>query len=265
MAAQPLGLGKAVIGSVSAGAAMACLARSGRTHAGMSVFKRLFKHNPRNIYPGNLLRGKPIFPQYRMLTQGLREILDDSATAVLKRSAEIRVLLARPPRFLPAGIAAIVGMGVYTAEKKARRPVHPKWAARIGFRPQTVAVQSCEDAATLVALILQSSCTPPVVPVQYRKGKAVLDGGVIDNVPVMTVAGVPGPVLVLLTRRYGPDRFPTGGRCHYLQPSRTPPISRWDYTDPHGLQQTFDLGRKDADVFIRQLERGTHGLRYCNR
>ena len=50
VAADPLGLDRAVIGCVSAGAAMACLVRSGRIDEGMALFKRRFAGNPRNMY-----------------------------------------------------------------------------------------------------------------------------------------------------------------------------------------------------------------------
>lgn len=260
VAAEPLGLTDAVIGSVSAGAAMACLVRSGRIPEGMAVFKRLFSANPKNYYIGNFFSKRPVFPQYLMFSQGLSEVLDEQAVDRLKTGPEIRVLLAKPPGYLPAWLAALAGMTTYTLEKKLLRPVHPAWAVKIGFRPETVTVQSCRSPREVAALILQSSCTPPVVPVQYRNGETVLDGGLVDNVPVLTVADRTGPVLVLLTRRYGAARFQNDHRCHYLQPSQTPPISRWDYTSPHGLQQTFDLGRKDAEIFIRDLERGKHGL-----
>jgi len=35
-----------------------------------------------------------------------------------------------------------------------------------------------------------------------------------------------------------------------VQPSRRPPIEKWDYTSPALVQQTYDLGRRDAEVFI---------------
>ena len=60
------------------------------------------------------------------------------------------------------------------------------------------------------------------------KGRYVLDGGVVDNVPVCALDDAPGATLVLLTRRYRalPD---IPGRT-YVQPSRrspwTPGITR---------------------------------------
>jgi len=30
------------------------------------------------------------------------------------------------------------------------------------------------------------------------------------------------------------------------------PVSSWDYTNPAGLQATYDLGRRDGDAFARR-------------
>jgi hypothetical protein len=84
----------------------------------------------------------------------------------------------------------------------------------------------------------------------------VLDGGLIDNVPVVAVEDLPGPLLVLLSRRYRQERIPAIKGRHYVQPSEPPFISRWDYTNSDGLQSTFDLGRRDADAFLKKFERG---------
>jgi hypothetical protein len=94
----------------------------------------------------------------------------------------------------------------------------------------------------------------------YRNGHPVLDGGLIDNVPVAAVKGVPGPMLVLLSRCYPQERIPAIKERLYVQPSKPPSISGWDYTNPDGLQSTFDLGCRDADAFLRKFERGEVAL-----
>ena len=131
--------------------------------------------------------------------------------------------------------------------------MHPTWAPRSGFHPLTALAQDCRHADELAGLVFKSSCTPPFVPIQYRHRQPLLDGGLIENCPVATVADVPGPSLVLLTRRYPPDRITRNGDRRYVQPSRNPLISRWDYTNAKGLQTTFDLGRRDGEVFLNPL------------
>ncbi|BBO76998.1 patatin [Desulfosarcina widdelii] len=255
VAAEPLGLDRAVIGSVSAGAAMACLVRSGRIDKGLALFKRRFAGNSRNIYLTRWGTGRPVFPQVAIYREGVLSVMDDSAMDRMRRGPDIRVLMARPPAWLSPQVAPALGIGTYLTEKHLKKPMHPTWATKVGFRPLVASVRECRSPGQLADLILQSSCTPPFVPLQYRGRQPVLDGGLIDNCPVATVADVSGPMLVLLSRRYPSDRIPHGGKRLYLQPSKEPLIGRWDYTNPGGLQATFDLGRRDAETFLSRLRR----------
>ena len=260
VAGNPLGLDKAVIGCVSAGAAMACLVKADRIVEGMAIFKENFKNNTRNAYFSRLGTPDPVFPQHAMYRGGLLSALDEAAMQKIKRSPGIRVLIAKPPRSWSAPIATLLGIGTYSLEKRLLKPMHPTWSRKLGFRPIVVAAEQCQTADQLADVILQSSCTPPFVPVLYRNGHPVLDGGMIDNVPVVAVKGLQGPMLVLLSRRYPRDRIPAIKGRLYVQPSKPPFISRWDYTNPDGLQSTFDLGCWDGEKFLRKVESGEFDL-----
>lgn len=253
VAAKPLGLERAVIGSVSAGAAMACMVRARRIEAGIAAFKTRFGRNRRNFYLTHWGSEHPVFPQHRIFREGLLSVLDQTAMQNIAKGPEIRVLLAVPPPQWGPQPATLLGIGSYTLEKHLRKPMHPTWSQKLGFRALVVTAQSAVSSRQLADLILQSSCTPPFLPIFYRNGHPVLDGGLIDNVPVFTVADVPGPMLVLLTRRYPANRLPKIPGRVYLQPTKTPPISRWDYTDPDGLQAAYDLGCSDAEKFLKQM------------
>ncbi|WP_410211826.1 hypothetical protein [Aquirhabdus sp.] len=69
------------------------------------------------------------------------------------------------------------------------------------------------------------------------QGKAILDGGVVDNVPIAGLDPTPEPVLVLLSRMYPnrPTQFSLndqGQKRLYVQPSSPIPVKSWDYTRP---------------------------------
>jgi len=74
----------------------------------------------------------------------------------------------------------------------------------------------------------------------------------IDNVPVFILDDCAGKKLVLLTRRYKDHVLPNNSEVTYVQPSEDIPITKWEYTDPDGLQYVYDLGRKDGDRFIKE-------------
>ena len=96
-----------------------------------------------------------------------------------------------------------------------------------------------------------------------RGGRPVLDGGMVDNVPVDALDPAPGDVLVLVTRLYPrPQMFTVAHgeqRRLYVQPSSKVPISSWDYTSPSQMRHAYDLGRRDGEHFLTRVDAMTGG------
>ncbi|MBN2283520.1 MAG: patatin-like phospholipase family protein [Deltaproteobacteria bacterium] len=246
-----LGLSTARIAGVSAGAAMACMLRSGRMSASFERFKKATAENRRNFYPLNLFNERPLFPHLAMYRESVLSAIDEAALERIRNGPDILVLMTRPPRWSGVRMAMLIGMLCYAVEKKLFAPVHPTFASRAGFRSEVVSVRECATPDDLADLLLQSSCTPPFTPVMYRNGGPVLDGGLIDNVPVRILGKGSGNTLVLLTRSYREDRIPRIPGRTYVQPSRPITVYKWDYTNPQGLQDAFDLGCEDGERFLR--------------
>ena len=252
VAAPAMELSPKVVASVSAGACISAMVLAGRTQESMNYMKAKTGSNPKNFYLENLFNGKPVFPHLGIYRQALLDILNDDALEALKQGPELRVLLARPPAWANPIMGVFLGFLSYTLEKHLVHPLHPQWALKAGFKAEVAAVSACRNSEELADLILASSCTPPMVPAMYRGGRPVLDGGLIDNVPIAALEPHEFPALVLLTRRYPPHLLKGHRDRVYLQPSKPVPAGKWDYTDPQALQDTFDLGRSDAEAFLRQ-------------
>ena len=257
-AAPVLELRPRVVGAVSAGAAMACTVLADRIEAVVEDFKVRVTHNRRNIYPGNLLRGQPLCPHEAMYRAAILAALDEEALAGLHAGPEVRVLLTCPPRFwLPGPMAGWASLGLgfvaYLTDVVSGNRIHARWGRRVGFRPQIVSIRDCRTPEELADLILQSSCTPPALPLYCRDGHPVLDGGIVDNTPVEAVETreTRGSTLVLLTRHYPPERLPRIPGRTYVAPSEPIKVSVWDYTSPDKVQRTYDLGRRDGERFAR--------------
>ncbi|WP_153101503.1 patatin-like phospholipase family protein [Paraburkholderia hayleyella] len=243
-----------VITGISAGAATACMLYTRETGWVMRYYQEALRHNTKNAYWGNLLRQEPVFPHYRIYRQALLDIYGEAFSS-LAQAPEIRVGVSHVPRWLGARSAVAAGLVAYNIEKYIRKTLHPTLGQTLGFRPEFVRVQDCASVEALADLILQSSCTPPFTPVLRRNGRPVLDGGMVDNVPVSALDDSPGKVLVLVTRLYPrPQTFvvPHGTQQRfYVQPSRKVPVSSWDYTNPAQMQLAYDLGRVDGERFLQ--------------
>ncbi len=244
-----IGIEPRVMAGVSAGAAFACAALAGVGERVLVDFKRRSAANARNVYPRNVLGPDPVFPHERMYRGIVVDNIDSAGFERLRAGPELRVLIARPPRWLGARSGLAVGIVAALLNDRERR-VHPRWGNQFGFEPEVVSVQSCRSADELVDLILHSSCTPPVVPLYRRGRRIVLDGGLLDNAPASLV-GRASSTLVLLTRHYGAHKTPSVPGRTYVQPSQPVPIAKWDYTSPQLVQETYDLGRRDGEVFAR--------------
>jgi predicted acylesterase/phospholipase RssA len=246
-----------VITANSAGAATACMLYTRDADWVMRYYEDALRLNTKNAYWGNLLRrGESVFPHYRIYRQALLDIYGEPF-AKLAGAPEIRVGVSHVPRWLGARSAVAVGLVAYNIEKYVRKTLHPTLGRSLGFRPEFVRVQDCRRVEELADLILQSSCTPPFTPVLRRGGRPVLDGGMVDNVPVGALDAAPGRVLVMVTRLY--PRPQTFALAHgeqqriYVQPSRKVPISSWDYTSPAQMRPAYDLGRADGERFLQRL------------
>jgi len=257
--APQLKLRPRVITGISAGAATACMLYTRDPAWVMAYYSEVLRGNRKNAYWGNMLRREPVFPHYRIYRQALLDIFGEQFQSLSDpaHTPEIRIGLSHLPRWLGARSGVVAGLLAYNIEKHWRRSLHPTLGRALGFHPEFVRVSECATPETLADLILQSSCTPPFTPVLRRNGRPVLDGGMVDNVPVGGLDTTPGDVLVMVTRLYPrPQRFVLqhgAQRRVYVQPSRKVPISSWDYTQPGQMQHAFDLGLQDGERFLEVL------------
>lgn len=248
------------VAAVSAGSTVATAVFAGRGEFALDYFSDLTSKNPRNFYPSRLLSRQAAFPHERMYRQAILAIFDDASFATLAKAPPIHVLLTRPPSWLGPRASVLLAFSAYTLEKKLNNPVHPTFPPKLGFLPETAVAQHCTTPNALADLLLSSSSTPPFTPVMNWGNRTALDGGLIDNVPITALPPNKGKTLVLLSRRYASESIPQHSDRLYVQPSQPIPISKWDYTNPSGLRQAFELGQKDAELFLRS----TGEIRFSN-
>jgi len=256
VASPALSLAPAQVAAASAGAAIACMFYAGRTEFSLRTFKEATAKNKKNFYFSNIYRGAPVFPHYGMYRALMLETMDGPAMKRLKQGPDIRILYSRPPARLGPRLATFTGIMAYLIDKHFSKAVHPSLPSKLGFTPVTESARDCDTAEDLADLVLASSCTPPFTPIMRRGGKTSLDGGLIDNVPLGALSSRDGNVLVLLTRQYVEKAIPAVQGRVYVQPSRPSPIAKWDYANPRGLQEVFDLGLRDGEMFAKSFIEG---------
>jgi hypothetical protein len=210
--------------------------------------------HPANFEARRLLRGRSPFPVGGLYRDLLVAVIDDQVLERLRAGPDVFLKVARPPRFLPAPLAAATGILGYQIEKTLTNRVHPRVGRRLGFRADYVSTHAVASPGELVDALMATSSVPPFMPIgRVGQGRA-LDGGLVDNVPVdklIPVEQAGGRTLVLVTRRYAnlPD---VAGRT-YLQPSQPIPVGKFDITNAAGIRAAYELGLKDGAAFAASL------------
>jgi predicted acylesterase/phospholipase RssA len=240
------------VGSTSAGGAMATAAVIDRARDALTLFQELTAQNPKNIHWWNLhpLRRGSLFPHAGMYRRALSEFVGQDDFAMIKRSS-VHFLMSDYPRWLRGALGATAALAIYALENTFRGdPLHPRWPATVGFRPVVGRAEDCHSLEDYINMVLASSCIPPVLPEGRFGDRNVLDGGLIENIPVRLAKKQPGQTLVLASRRYEHE-LPTSDRITWVQPSEPIRIDKLDYANPEGLEETFELGLRDGRAFGR--------------
>lgn len=241
----------AVVGACSAGACVITTLLSGRTAEAREFWLSRAQGITRNFDLRRLFRGERLAPQGEIYRATLGVTFADGGLERIRAQPfPIYVLSSAFPPLLPRALSVALGIGLYSAERSLRRaphPVSPRW---LGFSPVAVDARSCETPDELTALILASSATPPFTPLGNFRGRILLDGGMVDNAPAFVAERHPGArrSIVFLSRPYHPSVIGVQGHRLYLAPTRPPPIGRWDYTQPHLLEETVAMGEREADL-----------------
>lgn len=240
----------AAIAACSAGACVVATFLSGRREEARRYWLDRARGITRNFDWGKLMRGQRPAPQGEIYRDTLLVTFADGGLERIRMQPfPIYVLAADFPWLMPRTMSIALGLGLYSLERSLRRaphPVSPRW---LGFTPVAVDARCCESVEELANLILASSATPPFTPIGVFRGLRLLDGGMVDNAPAFVAEDRHPDVrhsIVMLSRPYHASVMGIQGRRLYLAPSRPTPIGRWDYTQPHLLDETVAMGEREA-------------------
>ena len=247
----------AVVASCSAGACVITTYLSGRRAEAREYWLGRVRGITRNFDWAKLLRGERPAPQGEIYRDTLlMTFAEGGLERIRDQPFPIYVLAASLPPLLPGSLSAALGIALYSAERSVKRGPHPRLPGMLGFRPIAVDARSCETAEELANLVLASSATPPFTPLGAFRGQRLLDGGMVDNAPAFVAERHPGVrrSIVLLTRPYHQSVLGVRGHRLYLAPTQPLPIGRWDYTQPHLLDETIAMGEREAVVHRAALD-----------
>lgn len=233
---------------VSAGAGIATAFATGRIQAALDAAIARFDATPANIVWRDLLKGKRPFVLPRIYPDWIATFLDQVRLDKLKQaSLKVEVVITRPIRYVPLALSAWIALVLYSTEKFWLKNFHARLPHRLGFRAEYLDLAQSADLDEARTLLLASAAAIPITPTHRVKGRAALDGGFYDSVPLPTERNNDRETLVLLTR-HRPDlpQIFTHQQRVYLQPSRAVAATNLDCTSGRNVLETYKQGQHEA-------------------
>ncbi len=233
---------------VSAGAGIATAFASGRLQQSLQAALERFAATPRNFEWRELLKGQRPFMMPRIYPDWIHSFLQREDLDRLKSGLQrIDIVITRPLRYLPLTLSTGVALLLYSTEKFWLRNIHGRLPHRLGFRAEYLDLRSCTDLAAARTLLQASAAAVPITPVHRVHGRAALDGGFYDSVPLPPDRAADPHTLVLLTRHRPdlPPMFEHEQRV-YIQPAGKVPAVNLDCTSPGDVRRTYEQGRDEA-------------------
>jgi predicted acylesterase/phospholipase RssA len=240
----------AVVAACSAGACVATLFFSGRSNEARAFWIERRSGVTRNLDFSRLLRGERPAPHGEVYRDTITFSMRDGGLERLRALPfPLLVLASGFHARLHPWAAVALGLSAYNVEKRlAPERIHPTFGRKLGFLPRVFDARDCSTPEAVADLILASSATPPFTPIGLFQNQALLDGGLVDNVPAFVAEAQPGITknLVLLTRPYPARVIGRQAQRLYVGPSKPTPVDRWDYTRPDLVDQTVAMGALES-------------------
>ena len=232
----------------SAGAGIATAFATGRIQNSLTEAIARFNATPRNVEWRNLLKGKRPFVLPAIYPDWIASFLDVSDLVKLKsRPLKVEVVITRPIPFLPLSLSTLIALALYSSEKYWLKNFHTRLPHYLGLRAQYLDLAHSENLDEARTLLLASAAAVPITPMHLVQGRAALDGGFYDSVPLPTDRADDPGTLVLLTR-HRPDLaqiFSYQQRV-YVQPTQAVAATNMDCTSGENVRLTYQQGRQEA-------------------
>jgi hypothetical protein len=207
-----------------------------------------FAVTPRNFEWRELFKGRRPFMLPRIYPDWIHSFLQGDDLEKLKSGLrQVEVVITRPLRFLPPTLSTLLALLLYSTEKLWLKNLHGRLPHRLGFRAEYFDLRACPDLDAARTLLQASAAAVPITPTHRVHGRAALDGGFYDSVPLPQDRAHDPHTLVLLTRHRPrlPQMFEHEHRV-YIQPLHAVPAVNMDCTSPGNVQRTFEQGRDEA-------------------
>ncbi|EIE02595.1 patatin-like phospholipase family protein [Leptospira licerasiae] len=245
------------VSGVSAGAAMVLSLLCETEEESVSFFERIVRKNPRNFYFTRLFSGEKAFPHEDMYRRTIRFGMDFDKIIRSGAKVFIHTIKAFPKddsnknTFRLARLIAETGKAFLEDERDRNKGLYTERTFRVlrnwNMKEVLFTEADFRDPSVIEQIILNSSSIPPIVSFQNHGKEYYLDGGLTNN--LLLEAFPPNAKIIGIhyesTTIVGKDPYLLD-RCFLVTPSKSLPITSFDYTNAKGVREAYEMGKSDA-------------------
>ncbi len=216
------------------------------------IFGRYLDRNPRNFYPANLFGEHDAFPQDRIYSGAISEIVQFDKTAGYPKP--LRVIVSElASGTLPDGIVgsfALMALALNNLAKTETPSIFLTAFKRFfSVEGEIVDVRQCKSREEIIEVILGSSTIYPFIHIRRRAGRLMLDGKLSLVSPVAALQDCDSVLSIHAHHSFLPVR--TGLQSVFpLSKVRVGPL---DYVGSAGIKAAFAQGYSEGEVHYARL------------
>ncbi|MCB1180302.1 MAG: patatin-like phospholipase family protein [Leptospiraceae bacterium] len=257
---------------VSAGAAMILGILSENEESSFEYLESLVRRNESNFEITRLLKGERPFPHENMYRRTIRYSLE--VDKVQKSGVKIFIqAVAAFPKQQKDKLGDLVNKAkiisqtaqAYLLDEADKikgkecdrvKKIIEKW----NLKEFVYTEKDLKDESIVEQIILNSSSIPPVVAFQNKDDLYFMDGGLINNLllEVFPLRHKKIGIYYDGTSVIGKNKKVLENTL-LIKPSRNLSITTFDYTNPEGLKDTYELGKNDAENLKSKI------LEFCKK
>ena len=245
------------LSGVSAGAAMILGLVSESEEKGLDYISSLMQRNSSNFQLSRMFKGQSPFPHENMYRRSIRYSIDMEKIRNTPINIYIQAIAAIPKldkfkdminktKIIPQTASAFImdevdklkGIPCERVEK-----IKDKW----NFREIIYTNHDLKNSQVVEQIILNSSSIPPVISLQNEGNTYFFDGGLVNNLPLELFPRKEKKIGIYYedSTIFGKDPEVLKNSLLF-KPSRELKVTSFDYTNPSGIIDAFELGKADA-------------------
>jgi hypothetical protein len=217
-----------------------------------AIFGPYLDRNARNFYPANLLTGQDVFPQDRIYSGAVAEIVEFDKTAAYPKPLRVIVSTLASgafPEWL-VGSCAVVALALNNLAKTATPSIFLTGFKRFfSVDGDIIDVRQCKSRDEIIQVILGSSTIYPFIHIRRRAGRLMLDGKLSLVSPVSALEDCDHVLSIHAHHSFLPVR----DGLQSVFPLSKVSVGPLNYVGSDGIKTAFAQGYSEGEVHYDRL------------